>query len=173
MDGFIRDVVTLECRSRDAVGHGVKELLLCPDGVVKSKNGTFVMDDAAAGSIIGEFKSHGVDVVVDIDHATLQTDKPAPAAGWIKDLFYQPGRGLLALVLWNDRAREMIRAGEYAYISPVLMVRKSDRRAVSLHSAAVTNKPAIPAMERVAASARAEEDDPGEIPTPEDWIQKI
>ncbi|MBU0718713.1 MAG: phage protease, partial [Planctomycetes bacterium] len=47
------------------------------------------------------------------------------------------------------------------------------RRAVSLHSAAVTNKPAIPAMERVAASARAEEDDPGEIPTPEDWIQKI
>ena len=57
----------------------------------------------------------------------------------------------MGLVGWNESARDTIRSGEYAYVSPVLSVRPSDRRVVALHSAALTNKPAIPRMERVAA----------------------
>jgi hypothetical protein len=61
---------------------------------------------------------------------------------------------LLASVAWNEKARAAIWAGEYRYLSPVFLVRKSDRRAVELDSAAVTNRPAIPAMEPLAASTR-------------------
>ena len=43
----------------------------------------------------------------------------------------------------------------FRYLSPVLLIRKSDRRAVGLHSAAVTTKPAIPRMERQTVVDRA------------------
>jgi hypothetical protein len=37
-------------------------------------------------------------------------------------------------------------------VSPVLIIRKSDGKAIGLHSVGVTNRPAIPRLERLAAS---------------------
>jgi phage I-like protein len=138
---------------------GLKTVRLTPDGEVKSANGTFIMDNEAARLIIEAFEQHGTALPIDYEHQTLggeyaSPDGRAPAAGWIEKLFYEQGRGLQALVRWNDRTRESLRSGEYRYISPVLQVRTDDRRAAALHSAALTNKPAIPRMEKLAASAR-------------------
>ncbi len=107
---------------------------------------------------LAEFARHKNDLPVDYGHQTLGGEYAAPdgipkAAGWISKLWFSgTDGGLRALVSWTDRAREMIQADELRYPSPVFLVRKSDRRAVALHSVALTNKPAIPAMERVAAS---------------------
>jgi phage I-like protein len=49
-------------------------------------------------------------------------------------------------VEWTPRAAEYLRNKEYRYLSPVVLVRKSDRRAVRLHSVALTNTPAIDGM---------------------------
>ena len=132
---------------------------IAPDGRVASTAGDFIIDDEAAGLIVGSFDEHGVDVPIDFEHQTLhgQYAAPngrAPAAGWIKKLWREPGTGLQGLVCWNGTARDMIREGSYRYLSPVLMVRKADQKAVALHSAALTNKPAIVGMTRVAASDR-------------------
>jgi hypothetical protein len=140
-------------------GEGTKTIRLCPDGEVRSKKGAFVMDAEAAREIIEAFAAHATDIVIDYEHAGLggpyaAPDGKAPAAGWIKRLEFKPGVGLLAGVAWNEKAREAIWAGEYRYLSPVFLVRKSDRRAVELDSAAMTNRPAIPAMEPLAASTR-------------------
>jgi len=56
------------------------------------------------------------------------------------------GPGLYAVVEWTQPARAQLAARQYRYLSPVAIVRKSDRRLVALHSAALTNKPAIVGM---------------------------
>lgn len=144
------------CLVASVAGDGLKTVCLCPDGAVKSRKGTFVLDVEAARMVVGAFEEHGVDVPIDFEHQTLggEFSSPtgrAPAAGWITKLWYEAGRGLLALVGWTESARSMIQAGEYCYLSPVLSIRPEDRRVRALHSAALTNKPAIPRVERVAA----------------------
>jgi phage I-like protein len=141
---------------------GLKTIRIAPDGEVRSKNGVFIVDREGTAEIIAEFQRHGVDLVVDFDHATLggkyaTPDGQAPAAGWIEKLFHEPGRGLMGLVKWNEKARDLIRSDEYRYLSPVLSVRKNDRRAIALLSAGLTNTPAIPASERLAASTRLDD----------------
>jgi phage I-like protein len=43
----------------------------------------------------------------------------------------------------------MLAAKEYRYLSPVAIIRKTDRKLVAIHSAALTNKPAIVAMQPI------------------------
>jgi phage I-like protein len=132
------------------------EVMLSPWGDVKSVKGDFIMDDESA-KLIGEAFAKGKKPIpIDYEHATLggnysTPSGAAPAAGWITEIRAKPGQGIFAVVKWNDAARAMIQADEYRYLSPVLMVRKDDRKAVAVTSAALTNTPAIVDMERVAA----------------------
>ena len=134
----------------------LSEIVVAPDGEVESTKGNFVVDSEAFEEIVKRFAEHGTDLPVDYEHQTLggdyaSPDGKAPAAGWIKALTYQPGRGIVAKVEWTEKARAMIQSGEYGYMSPVVLVRKSDRRAIGLHSVALTNKPAIANLERLVA----------------------
>ena len=155
----------LECQSIGApeVGEGLKTVLLAPDGVVESTNGRFIVDAEGAAMMVESFERQGVQLVVDFEHQTLggaysAPDGRAPAAGWVTRIFYEVGRGVSALVKWNSKTREAIREGAYGYVSPVLIVRKNDLKAIGLHSVALTNKPAIAGLERIAASQNANAD---------------
>ena len=136
------------------------EILVVPDGTVASVNGDFVVDAESFDLMQKAFFDHGTDLPIDYEHQSLggkwssPTGK-APAAGWIKALRYQPGTGIFASVAWTDEAKKEIRTGAYKYLSPVVVMRKSDRKVVELHSAALTNKPAIEHMAKVAAKADA------------------
>jgi len=134
------------------------DVLIAPDGAVKSTSGDFTFDEESWAAIDKAFREHGTMLVIDYEHQTLggdytSPDGTSPAAGWVKlkGLRYEKGKGLIASVAWTERARNMIRAGEYQYVSPVLIVRKADRKAIGLHSVALTNKPAIEGMMQVAA----------------------
>ncbi len=134
------------------------EITVLPDGLVVSKKGSFLLDRAAAIDIMQEFSAHQTQLVIDFEHQSLggkysSPDGKAPAAGWITALRYQVGVGIVGTVEWNEDARAMIRAGQYRYLSPVVAVRQSDSRAIALHSAALTNKPAISGMDVLAAKS--------------------
>ncbi len=130
-------------------------VLVAPWGEVRSSNGTFVMDEEGARLVLAAFKDHGTDIPIDYEHQSLggayaSPSGQAPAAGWIKSLGFVPPEqagdgqaGLVAEVAWTEPAREKLAAREYRYLSPVVIVRRSDRRVIALHSAALTNKPAI------------------------------
>jgi len=142
------------------VGDGLKTVRLVPDGITESTNGEFALDAEAAALMIEGFDRQGVELVIDFEHQTLggaysAPNGQAPAAGWITKLWYERDRGVLALVRWNPKTRDAIREGSYGYVSPVLIIRKTDGKAIGLHSAAVTNRPAIPRLERLAASQNA------------------
>lgn len=133
------------CSAAVAEVQGIPTVIkLLPLGKVKSQKGDFIVDDESFSAIKNTFLKRGLDIVIDYEHQTLE-DVQAPAGGWIKDLFIQDG-AISANVEWTPKAAEYLKNKEYRYLSPVVLVRKSDTKAVVLHSVALTNTPAIDGM---------------------------
>lgn len=101
-----------------------------------------------------QIAQRGVDLVIDYEHQTL-TGEQAPAAGWVKELFLDDGH-IKARVEWTPRAKQYLENKEYRYHSPVITVRKSDNKAMGLHSIALTNTPAIEHVEAIVNSLNFE-----------------
>ncbi len=144
--------------------HTPARILLAPWGHVESTNGSFVVDEESADAALSAFEQHGTDLPIDYEHQTLggtysSPTGQAPAAGWIKRIIAEPGIGLMAEIVWTDRAQEMLAAKEYRYLSPVAVIRKTDRKLVAIHSAALTNKPAIVGMEPIVNRCSSEMSD--------------
>lgn len=120
------------------------EIKLLPLGIVHSQKGDFLVDDESFELIRKRFKERKLDIVIDYEHQTLN-DVQAPAGGWIKEL-YKGEDAIIAKVEWTSRAAEYLKNKEYRYLSPVVIVRKKDQKATTIHSAALTNTPAIDGM---------------------------
>lgn len=90
-------------------------------------------------------KFHGpTEIVIDYEHQSLnalKNGRPAPAAGWIKEIEARAD-GLYGRVEWTANAAAAIRAGEYRYLSPVYFHLK-DGKILALQNAALTNVPNI------------------------------
>lgn len=130
------------------------KLLLLPWGQVRSTNGDFLVDDESAQAVIEAFHMHGIDLVIDYEHQSLggkyaARSGLAPAAGWVMDLDVRTGQGIWGTVRWTLCAARRILRQEYRFLSPVVIVRKQDRRVLSLDSLALTNRPAIAGMQPV------------------------
>jgi phage I-like protein len=142
------------------------EIQLTPAGEFRAVDGrpagiqSWVMDAQAANDVIAFCNKRQTPFVLDYEHQTLlkeQNGQPAPAAGWFTgaDLTYREGEGLFAKVQLTERAREFIDSGEYKFVSPVILYNKKSGRVTGLHSAALTNTPAIDGMDEVIARAAA------------------
>ncbi|HEY3347646.1 MAG TPA: phage protease [Nitrospirota bacterium] len=130
------------------------EVQLLPSGEVRPKGKTaFIVDEDARRSIAEAFGRCSTDLVIDYEHQSLSGSE-APAAGWIKGIEDRGEDGIWCRVQWTDRAKEYLLAREYRYISPVVLIRKKDGRAVELLGAGLTNLPAIDGMTPVVNSAR-------------------
>lgn len=128
-----------------------EEIRILPFGMVHNTHQDFMVDDESCQLIIRQFKERRIDLVIDYEHQTLKNIQ-APAGGWIKDI-RRGEDALVAKVEWTQKAKEYLANKEYRYLSPVVMVRKSDHKAVALHSAALTNTPAIDGMFAIVNSA--------------------
>lgn len=133
------------CKGQQTEITGAPEVIqILPLGLVKSQKGDFVVDAESFAAMKQHFEGRGLDLVLDYEHQTLKGVQ-APAAGWIKELLLS-NTGIDARVEWTDAARHYLERREYRYLSPVVGVRKADHKAVSLHSAGLTNTPAIDGM---------------------------
>lgn len=130
---------------------GAPELIsILPLGHVVSSKGEFEVDEESFEAMKAQIAQRGVDLVVDYEHQTL-SGAQAPAAGWVKELILSDGK-IKARVEWTDKARQYLENKEYRYLSPVINVRKSDHKAMGMHSIALTNTPAIENMEAIVNS---------------------
>lgn len=127
---------------------------ILPVGKINSEKGDFVVDKESYSAMKAEMQRRGIDIVIDYEHQTLK-DVQAPAGGWIKELIYTP-EAIEAKVEWTPKAREYLKNREYRYLSPVVLTRKKDNKAVALHSLALTNTPAINGMFAIVNSADAD-----------------
>lgn len=114
----------------------------------------FVINADVARAVITASQKNGR-FVIDYEHQTIlakENGKPAPAAGWFSKMEWRDGQGLFAIdVTWTDPAREMIKRGEYRYISPVIGYDEDTGEISFIHSAALTNDPAVDGMDEVTA----------------------
>ena len=113
------------------------------------------MDATIAPDIIADADAREARPVVDYEHQSIrarENGQPAPAAGWIQALAYFPGRGLFSKVEWTERARDLIKTGEYRYISPFFEFDNTTGAVQRLINAALTNTPALDGLMAVAAS---------------------
>lgn len=164
-DSLAGDVAVLPCRElpkRDegSAGPSTDWLLLIPDGDVESTQGGFSVDEESARMLIAEFVQRGNDIPIDYEHQTVggkfaREDGKALAAGWIRELKYDAGTGILGRVWWTEQAASEIGAGQYRYFSPVIGVDPSSSQVVVLFSVALTNTPAISSMPAITKAFRA------------------
>lgn len=117
---------------------------ILPLGKVSSTKGDFMVDGESYQSMLDHIRERRLDVVIDYEHQTLK-DIQAPAGGWIKELRLGTD-AIEAKVEWTEKAKNYLKNKEYRFLSPVINVRKSDKKAVGLHSVALTNTPAINGM---------------------------
>jgi phage I-like protein len=80
---------------------------------------------------------------IDYDHATdlaAPEGRPAPAAGWIKQLEVRGG-AIWARVEWTEKGAQAVGAGEWRYVSPVFSYDPETMEVAQLQRAALTNNP--------------------------------
>lgn len=134
-------------------------------GKNETTKGTFTFDEAAAKSVMAEYAAHGIDVMLDYDHASLGSDRsPDPAqagkaAGWF-NLEVRRGELWAVNVRWTEPAAAALRRKEWRFMSPAFSTDESGR-VLSLMNVALTNLPATRRLEPLmAASARGDGMDP-------------
>ena len=131
---------------------------LLPAGVFYGRDGRgpFRLNDPAAviASTISTQMNAGLPI--DYDHATdfgAPEGRPAPAAGWIRELEVRGG-ALWGRVEWTARAADSIVAREYRYVSPVFQFDPNDGAVTRLLRAGLTNNPNLH-LTAIAASRTA------------------
>jgi phage I-like protein len=96
-----------------------------------------------AEAVLTAFSEAALPLVIDYEHQTQaapENGQAAPAAGWVDELAIRAD-GLYGRVTWTARAREMIQAREYRYISPVFEYIPDTGRVCGLVGAGLTNRP--------------------------------
>ena len=140
---------------------------LFPAGAFKARDGRpnetasghWLINDAIAARLIAKVVASATDLVIDYEHQTLnsaENGQPAPAAGWFHGLEWRAGDGLFAIdTRWTGRAKAMIEAGEYRYLSPVFSYDQQTGEVLDLHHVGLTNYPALDGMAALPALAAA------------------
>ena len=128
---------------KDLEGNVPKEIQVIPYGYSKTPKGDFLLDEESAALVMSVTQIN--DMVIDFEHQTLSGSE-APAAGWIKELVNKGKEGIWAVVEWTEKAKQYIANKEYRYVSPVFLVRQSDKRVMRLFNVALTNSPNIDGM---------------------------
>lgn len=136
------------------------EIKILPLGHVISEKGQFTVDKESLDLMKQHMLKRNLDIVVDYEHQTLN-DTQAPAGGWIKEL-YMGDDAIMAKVEWTQKAKDYLANKEYRYLSPVIYARKGDKKAIQLHSVALTNTPAIDGMFPIINKTGANEGTKGE-----------
>jgi phage I-like protein len=116
------------------------------------------------GQIVANFRRRpNGEIVIDYEHASESPEValggPVPAAGWLKAI---DDRADGAGILWGeaqftDKARQMIAAGEYKYLSPYIDLAARDKetgeqQGATLTSVALTNRPFLEKLPAIALS---------------------
>lgn len=134
--------------------------VIIPAGTFEAPNGSmrgqgpWVLNDLDGQTLANKINNNGIDIVVDYEHQSIlsaENGKPAPAAGWLLKggFIWVSGTGLVASAIrWTVDATEMIRDGEYRYLSPVFSY-SSQGVPLSLISVALTNTPALTTLQEL------------------------
>ncbi len=114
--------------------------------------GQWFLDAESGQSLVAQLKAQVNDTVIDYEHQTLlaeENGQPAPASGWFKDAEWRDD-GLYIKPRWTGKARKYIENEEYQFLSAVFPYDKETGKPLSIHSAALVNRPGLDGVTAVA-----------------------
>lgn len=133
------------------------EIHLFPMGRSDLIDGRVFTVKDAEGIIARSMGRRSNDLPIDYEHQNDSKEAllrgPIPAAGWIKSMVVKPD-GIWGKVEWTARARQMIEARGYRYISPSFQANKQTGEVHMIKGAALVHIPAL----TLTALASAEDD---------------
>ena len=127
--------------------------------------GPFEMTSQTFSEIVQNFDKRGLPIAADFEHASEQDATSgtipltgAPAQGWAHKLVNRGPAGLWGLVEWLDVARDGIKAGNYAFLSPAIRFGTKDPGSgqpagARLTSFAITNQPFLTGLDGLRAAS--------------------
>lgn len=136
------------------------DIHLLPAGAFRAADGRpadaphWILPPAAAAALSERLAARKTARVIDYEHQTLHAERngqPAPAAGWFRRVDWREDGLHAADVEWTARAKALIEAGEYRYLSPVFTYRPGTGEILDVLHAALTNTPALDELSAVAA----------------------
>ena len=114
--------------------------------------------------VVDSFAANGADLPVDYEHQAenpvAKAAGPIPAAGWIKGI-KATAHGVFAKIEWTEKARAMIAAKEYRYISPVILYDRATKAIGGISGAGLVHRP------NLHLSALSSQDTPAATPVPD------
>ncbi|GGA95803.1 phage protease [Agarivorans gilvus] len=129
----------------------------CDGRSIDTVDGHWHIDADTAQAMLMATPHQNADLVIDYEHQTLrsaESGQPNPAAGFfsVSETEYRDGQGLFIKPRWTDKAKALLSAGEYRYLSAVFGYNKQGTP-IYLHSAALTNRPGVDGLEPLVALA--------------------
>lgn len=125
-------------------GEPPSEVRLFARGNNTTSKGTFLFDDAAAKSVMAAYEQASKDVMLDLEHLSLNTESRSfdpDARGWAK-LEVRSGELWLTDISWNEDGAARLRAKKQRYLSPVFDYDPRTQRVLSVKNVAITAMPA-------------------------------
>lgn len=133
------------------------EFRIFREGKNETSKGVFVFDDAAARLVMADYEKHGADVMLDLEHMSLDDaarNWDPDARGWCK-LELRGGELWAVDVRWTPDGEARLRERRQRYISPAFAVDNRTKRITSLLNIAICAMPATHQLEPlIAASER-------------------
>lgn len=141
------------------------DVQLVPAGEFSSRDGRptevpkWKISDAQGRALAARLNARHIKTLFqfDYEHQAILAEKngqPAPASGWAQKFEWRDGDGLYALnVQWTERALQMMKAGEYRYISPVLIYSKKTGEVLDVFNASLVGNPAVLELDPAASEA--------------------
>lgn len=126
---------------------------LLPAGEFKGRDGrpgkelTWKLSDTQGQALAAKLnKRHkSVDFQFDYEHQTVlaaENGQPSPASGWGTQFEWRSGDGLYVInTKWTDRAKAMIEAGEYKYLSPYIVYDRKSGEVLDVLNAGLVAMP--------------------------------
>lgn len=137
-------------------GHEPEWIQIAPRGRHTARDGRSF--DFNPEVLAARFVRDGVDIAIDLDHATAKKamlGEAAPAHGWIKAFEARPA-GLFGKVEWLDAGKAVLAARTHRYLSPTVP-HTEDGRVTWIHSVALVAAPALSMPAIASASPTSEE----------------
>jgi phage I-like protein len=131
--------------------HAAVQLL--PAGEFKGRDGrpgkelTWKLSDTQGQALANKLnlRHQSVDFQFDYEHQTVlaaENGQPSPASGWGTQFEWRAGDGLYVLnTQWTARAKAMIEAGEYKYLSPYITYHRTTGEVLDVLNAGLVAMP--------------------------------
>lgn len=134
----------------DAIAPPSELMLVPPVALVEGRDGRR-WNNPDPNAIIRFFADNGLDIPVDIEHATqLKAPKgeAAPAVAWGKSLEARPDGSVWGKFDWNKTGTGLVMGRKYRYYSPAYVIDRKTMNIVGIKSVGLTNTPnlEVPAL---------------------------